>query len=381
MSAKYGYYTDGYFSNNISLDLPANGILVKPKDDSNFVYKFKLGESIVKFTGRTELFLQAGGTKGGGINGAYYLNGSLGTGLVDNLFYLNGFLRTGTSNGIYYRSGIPANGVFNNVYYVEGIPSTGLVNNIYYVNGPRGSGYPNGLSPTNVLYKNGNPYRGEIVSKDETNLLSPTLPNRQTIVSAITSNWVGYWSNKDENLTSVHQGLSSLESYWNLAGVPLTTIIVLSGGLPANGIMFIPGEEIYSNGVLLSGETVNNGKLFRNGYTFTGYRNVLDSTVTWNAQPVDISSMFVSSDIPVLSGSKFFASGRLAQGLVNTRYTTRGLTQEFPTYYVNGIKHEALNITTSGLSGFRDQTLYFHKGVLANGVIEGITFVNGVIKA
>jgi hypothetical protein len=379
MSAKYGYYTDGYFSNNISQDLPANGILVKPKDDSNFVYKFKSGEAIEKFTGRTNLFLQAGGTKGGGINGAYYLNGSLGTGLVDNLFYLNGFLRTGTSNGIYYRSGIPANGVFNNAYYVEGIPSTGLVNNIYYVNGTRGSGYPNGLSPTNVLYKNGNPYRGEIVSKDETNLLSPTLPNRQTIVSAITSNWVGYWSNKDENLTSVHQGLSSLESYWNLAGVPQTINIMLSGGLPFTGVL--NNNRIFVNGAPLSGETIFEGRFFRNGNAFTSnLRMSSDNTVTWNGSPVDISSMFITSNTPVLSGSKFFTNGTLAQGLFNITVAANGLRQDYPTYYVNGLKYEALDVTTSGVSGFRDQTLYFYKGVVANGMINGVEFVNGIIK-
>jgi len=385
MSTKYGYYIDGYYANDVSLTLPISGILVKPKDDTSFVYKFKLGDPIAKFTGRVDLFLQAGGTKGGGIGGVYYVEGSVGTGTVDGLFFLNGFIRTGTTNGIYYRSGIPANGIFGGVYYINGLRGTGIFNNVYYVNGSRGSGCPVNpsqfsASPTNVLYRNGNPYRGEIVSREETNLLSLTLPNRSTIVSAITSNWIGYWPNGDATVTTILTGGTTLQPYWSSLNVPQTTNIMLSGGLPINGVVFIGGHRIYSNGALLSGSVINEGRLFRNGYGFTGNVPVTNLNVTWNGQPVDVSSMFVSSTAVPSNGSKFFTNGILAQGLVNTTYITNGIRQDRPTYYINGTKYDDSDTITSGISGFREQTLYFYNGSLANGTINGVNFINGIIK-
>jgi hypothetical protein len=262
---------------------------------------------------------------------------------------------------------------------------TGIFNDVYYVNGSRGSGCPVdpnqfSASSANVLYRNGSPYRGEIVSKEETNLLSPTLPNRSTIVSAITSNWIGYWPNGDATVTTLLTGGATLQTYWSSLNVPQTTNIMLSGGLPVNGTVFIGGHRIYSNGALLSGETIADNRLFRNGYGFTGNRTVTNSAITWNGQPVDISSMLFSSSAVPLTGSKFFANGVIAQGLINTTYITNGIRQDIPTYYINGTRYDALETSTAGISGFREQNVYFYKGVLANITINGLEFINGIIK-
>jgi hypothetical protein len=623
---KNGYYTDGYFVNGSSRALPSAGFLAKPIDDPTFVYQYKLGIAISKFTGVVS------GAKHSTVNLAYYVNGS---------------------------------------------PATGVVDNVYYVNGSKGSGCPTNpdqfcASPNDVLYKNGVRYTG-LICRDETATQLPLrFPNRSTVVSGITSNWIGYWPNGDatimhvpktyddvitvpkiaastdndfclavtntgtltgwgrtynayysstlreqtrslSGITSVAIGyqhsvlaltntqrvigfgdntqgqldippslsgvvaikakygvcyaitntglltgwgspittsnnlrslsgvvdvaigvnhtlvltnngtltswgsssfssyglsippsLSSgviaiaadrfhsialkndgtvvqwgylpqmsatdvstlsgivaidtgfeygvaltntgrvtawgnntsggysgqitgidsvsgvtaiaagdwtivtldnkgtvkqlnpqatghylnlfphslnkngsmltksigsslyLQPYWDVAQAPNTLMLQMSSGVLANGLL---NNKKYSNGVLLTADTIDGGRLFRKGSFFGGTLNVSNSAVTWNGQTINIASSLIASSAVPLTGVKTFSNGVLSQGAMGN------------TFFINGTKYEALETTTLGISGLTTQNIYYHKGVVANGNINGINFVNGVIKS
>jgi len=329
MPAKDGFYTDGYFIEGEMQTLSADGYLAIAQDTNSFVYLYQLGQPIATFTGEVSPFAKAK-------------------------------RKRRTVNLEYYVSGAPGNGLYNSTYYLSGLKASGY---------PTNSNQPS-ASPANILYKAGVPYTGEICREEETSSLPANLPNRQTTVNAITSLWIGYWPNGDATVTNILTGGGSyLQPYWDFADAPKTTNIMLSGGLPANGLLpDRAGDRFYANGVLLSPLYANNmvdGRLFRNGVAFRGTLTVTNSAVNWNGQTIDISHMLVPSAAVPSSGLKAFTNGILNQGLINN------------IYFINGTKYESQESADLDISGLRVQTTALYKGVVATGVFDNVYYVSG----
>jgi hypothetical protein len=102
-----------------------------------------------------------------------------------------------------------------------------------------------------------------------------------------------------------------------------------------------------------SGDVISNGRLFRNGLPFGGKLQAVNGQVAWGNESYTIPN---GSSV---NGEVFFTAGRVAHGLIGSKYYVRGV----------------VDLT----AGIKNQTLKFNNGLLANGVIANVTYSNGLI--
>ena len=402
--AKNGYYSDGYFKNDV---IPTFGdgsgssaFLPVPRGSYKFFQPYSnyspgsnnveiiVTKSVDDQKMRIYSWYNNAGNIQGGVNlngatgslyngfvpmtnGKAYIRGELanGYGLLDyeNIFYKNGVPYTGAfdpaligttwpannpsetewpantvtypSETMYFRSGVPAAGTANGLQY----GSDGKLAHDIFINGKM---YSSGLPASGFyidyetgsyrmrLYKAGKPYTGfsiEAIDNDGNYPANSLILNSTGRIALLTYVYAGW-----PNYAGMNDPINSNGCYFY-------------NGELANGEI---NNKIWTNGVFdpSGGDIVSNGRLFRNGVPFGGKLNAAGSQVAWGGQPFTFRNYQVNGEV-------FFAAGVVMHGFMGGKF------------YVDGIP----DLTP----GIKDQTLKFYNGAIANGSINGATYVNG----
>jgi len=338
---KVGFYSDGYYLNSAIHAIPITSnyatVLARAKDN-NKVYKYtKATGAATIFSGKpsTETNTLIDTTVQIGDRSKVFANGVLFTGVgtpgVANTNYINGVIAAGVVAGKQYgNDGLLVTGVFNNRLYMQGTTAI--------------AGKVNG-----EIYKAGALYTGYIMSdinesSPGSSAVNPAVRNMSsTQLSAINAtNWLNlsittpfYEGGYKDWISPLVNGVYRGEYIYN--------------GVLANGAV---NEKPWVSGVLLaSGDAIVSNTLFRNGAYFNGTLSAVNMQTTFANTTVTVPS----------NGLVTFANGVVAHGIV-----THGIASSI--YYEKGL---VVDIT-----GYRN--IYFKAGALANGDVNGVTFMNGI---
>lgn len=404
--AKNGYYSDGYFKNDVIPnfgDGVTNAFVFLPVPRGSFKWfrphsnyspannstEFIVTKSVDDQKMRLYSWYNNAGTIVGGVN----ISGPTGS-------LYNGFVPM--TNGKAYIRGELANGYglldYEDIFYKDGVPYTGafdpaLIGTTWPANNPSETEWPaNTVTyPSETMYfRSGVPAAGTANGfqyGSDGKLANDIIINGKMYSAGLPASGfyidyeTGSYRMRLYKVGKPYTGFS-IEAIDNDGNYPANSLVLNSTGrvglltyvyanwlnysgmndpINSNGCYFYNGElangeinnKIWTNGVFdpSGGDIISNGRLFRNGVPFGGKLVMNNGNVTFG----DTSILLVPGELTTKDA--FFAAGVLMHGFLGGKI----------------YNHGSPDLT----AGSKQQTLIFNNGIILNGFVGDEKFVNG----